>query len=169
MMATTRKEKTISMREANHLARGRARVSRNPEDTSIWLVDGDGWTEGHEPMTRAAWLAFLDKKVGPAAAKPKSYLVQHEGRPVRVTIPDRHDGVAYEGDLKDILRDVLKDSVSPQTIAALANAVRVQIRSGLKNPAIVKQLTWISKILLNMLGNQYQTLLDEAGVPGGER
>lgn len=101
-----------------------------------------------------------------AAAKPKTYAVRRGSRTVRVTIPERHDGAAYEGSLAEILRDVLKDSVSPPAIASLANAVRVQVRSGLKNPAVVRELTYLSTILLDMLGGQYQALLDEAGVPG---
>jgi hypothetical protein len=57
-------EKRLAIREANRLARGRARVSVDPVDRRLWQVEGDGWVEAHEPMTREALLALLDAKCG---------------------------------------------------------------------------------------------------------
>jgi len=51
----------LMIREANRLARGRARVSRDPVDRRLWRVEAEGMVEAHEPMTREAWLAFLDQ------------------------------------------------------------------------------------------------------------
>ncbi len=43
----------------NRLANGRVTVSTDPNDPTLWQVDGDGWTEAHEPMTGAEWWTFL--------------------------------------------------------------------------------------------------------------
>ena len=57
--------KALTIREANRLARGRAKVSVAPEDGRLWRVERDGGqsVQAHEPMTREAWLAFLDTGV----------------------------------------------------------------------------------------------------------
>ena len=61
--------KVLTIREANRLARGRARVTVDPEDGRLWQVERPGSVEAHEPMTREAWLAFLD--TGEAAITTK--------------------------------------------------------------------------------------------------
>ena len=53
------KEKVLTIREANRLAKGRARVSIDPEDRRLWQVDRPGSRQAHEPMTRLEWLRFL--------------------------------------------------------------------------------------------------------------
>ena len=55
----------LTVREANRLARGRAKVSVDPEDARLWRVERDGGqsVQAHEPMTREAWLAFLETGV----------------------------------------------------------------------------------------------------------
>jgi hypothetical protein len=50
----------LTVREANRLARGRAKVTVDPEDGHLWQVERPGSVEAHEPMTRERWLAFLD-------------------------------------------------------------------------------------------------------------
>jgi len=54
--------KALTIREANRLAEGRAKVSVDPEDGRLWRVERDGGqsVQAHEPMTREAWLAFLE-------------------------------------------------------------------------------------------------------------
>lgn len=52
--------KVLTIREANRLARGRARVTVDPEDGRLWQVQRPGSVQAHEPMTREAWLAFLN-------------------------------------------------------------------------------------------------------------
>ena len=61
--------KVLTIREANRLARGRAKVSVDPEDGRLWQVDRPGSREAHEPMTRETWLGFLNTDV---AAPTKS-------------------------------------------------------------------------------------------------
>jgi hypothetical protein len=52
--------KVLTIQEANRLAEGRARVTRCPEDGRLWQVERPGSVQAHEPMTREAWLAFLE-------------------------------------------------------------------------------------------------------------
>ena len=55
-------KQVLTIRKANHLAKGRAKVSVDPEDDRLWRVERNGGqsVQAHEPMTREAWLAFLD-------------------------------------------------------------------------------------------------------------
>jgi hypothetical protein len=55
--------KVLTIREANRLARGRPKVSVDPEDGRLWRVERPGSVQAHEPMTREAWLAFLETGV----------------------------------------------------------------------------------------------------------
>jgi len=55
--------KQLTIREANRLARGRAKVTVDPEDGRLWQVERPGSVEAHEPMTRLAWQTFLAEKV----------------------------------------------------------------------------------------------------------
>jgi len=59
------KKQVLTIRKANCLAKGRAQVSADPEDARLWRVERDGGqsVQTHEPMTREAWLAFLDTGV----------------------------------------------------------------------------------------------------------
>jgi len=56
------KKQALTIRKANRLAKGRAKVSVDPEDARLWRVERDGGqsVQAHEPMTREAWLAFLE-------------------------------------------------------------------------------------------------------------
>jgi len=50
---------TLTIQQANRLARGTALVSADPVDPSLWRVEDEEATETHEPMTRDQWVAFL--------------------------------------------------------------------------------------------------------------
>ena len=54
-----RDDRSLTIREANRLARGTVRVSTDPVDASLWRVEDDEATESHEPMTRDGWVEFL--------------------------------------------------------------------------------------------------------------
>ena len=56
--------KQLTIREANRLARGRAKVAVDPEDGRLWQVQRPGSVETHEPMTQLAWQTFLAEKCG---------------------------------------------------------------------------------------------------------
>jgi hypothetical protein len=118
--------------------------------------------------------------------KPKTYEADFRGKKVRVTVPEndwvptlgpdyggegpgsRHCSVAYSGDSVDVLRDVLKDNLSPQAVAAVAVAVgalanRLDGR-GRGEMALHRELRWFADLLLDMLGGQADArrLCDEA-------
>jgi len=57
------KKQVLTIREANRLAKGRAKVSADPEDARLWRVERPGSVEAHEPMTKLAWQTFLAEKV----------------------------------------------------------------------------------------------------------
>jgi hypothetical protein len=59
----TMKNEVLTIREANRLAKDRAKVSVDPEDARLWRVERPGSVEAHEPMTRLAWQTFLAEKV----------------------------------------------------------------------------------------------------------
>jgi len=69
--------KTLTIREANRLARGRATVTADPEDGRLWRVERDGGqsVQAHEPMTREAWLAFLGAGGGVVTTKQAEQLL----------------------------------------------------------------------------------------------
>ena len=60
------KKQVLTIREANRLAKARwktVKVRRDPEDARLWRVERPGSVQAHEPMTREAFLAFLDTGV----------------------------------------------------------------------------------------------------------
>jgi len=98
--------------------------------------------------------------------KPKTYEATVGGRKVRVTVPEQ-DEATYSGTAAEVLKDVLHDNLSPQAVAALANAVRVQAnridgRGGSQD--VCSQLKWFAEQALALVGNRYSTLCKEAGL-----
>jgi len=69
------KKQVLTIREANRLAKGRAKVSANPEDARLWRVERPGSVQAHEPMTREAWLTFLDAGVAVISTKQAEQLL----------------------------------------------------------------------------------------------
>ena len=159
--------KTLSMREANRLARGRAQVTVDRVDRRLWRVEGDGWVEAHEPMNRETWLAFLADKVGgkkeDRSARTPTYEATLGGRKVRVTVPERHDHVAYEGDAAEVLKDVLRDNLSPQAVAAIVAYLQP---ARTKNKAVNHELQWFAERLTELVGGPEQQgrLAEEVGL-----
>jgi len=94
--------------------------------------------------------------------RPKTYEAEHDGRKVRVTIPERHDHVAYEGDAAEVLRDVLKDNLSPQAVAVIAAHLHGLVHT--KSDRMNREVAWFTDLLLNLVGDQYNALCEEAGL-----
>jgi len=65
----------LTIREANRLAKGRAKVGADPEDARLWRVERPGSVQAHEPMTREAWLAFLETGVAVISTKQAEQLL----------------------------------------------------------------------------------------------
>jgi hypothetical protein len=92
-----------------------------------------------------------------ARRKLKTYEAEFKGRKVRVNVP--------ESDEANALGEAVKDNLSPEAVATLANAVRVQVNGRRMNPEVRRQLDWLANRLVTMLGgeNAYHDLLKEAG------
>jgi hypothetical protein len=71
----TMKKQVLTIREANRLAKGRAKVSADPEDARLWRVERPGSVQAYEPMTGEAWLAFLGAGEGVIATKQAEQLL----------------------------------------------------------------------------------------------
>ena len=129
------KKQVLTIREANRLAKGRAKVSADPEDGRLWRVERPGSVQAHEPMTREAWLAFLDAGSDPAdGPTPTS---------------GRHEMVAYSGEQAAVLRDVLSDALSPQAVAAIVAYLQP---AKTKDRAVNRQLRWFAERLTELVG-----------------
>ena len=130
--------KAITIREANRLARGRAKVSVDPVDRRLWQVEGDGWVGAHEPMTRLAWQTFLAEKVDAEANEPAGI--------------DEQD-----------LFDALKDNLSPQAVAAIVAYLQP---AKTKDKAVNHELEWFTSRLTELVGGPEMQgrLADEVGL-----
>jgi hypothetical protein len=129
---------TLTILQANRLARGRARVTTSPEDPRLWRVEGDGWIEAHEPMTRLAWQTFLAEKVDAEAGEPAGI--------------DEQD-----------LFDALKDNLSPQAVAAIVAYLQP---AKTKDKAVNHELEWFAERLTELVGGAEQQcrLAEEVGL-----
>ena len=139
--------KVLTIQEANRLARGRAKVTVDPEDGRLWQVERPGSVEAHEPMTREAWRAFLD--TGEAAPTPTS---------------GRHEMVAYSGEGKKVLADVVRDNLSPQAVAAVVRCILTGKRA---RADVDREVLWLTNLLVSdVLGGPeaLDRLVTEAGM-----
>jgi len=94
--------------------------------------------------------------------RPKTYEADFRGKKVRVSVPQRHAMVAYSGDAKDVLRDVLRDNISPQAVAVIAGHLHGMVNT--KSDAVNREVAWFTEQLLDMVGDQYNALCEEAGL-----
>jgi hypothetical protein len=94
--------------------------------------------------------------------RPKTYEADYRGKKVHVTVPQRHETVAYSGDAKDVLRDVLRDSLSPQAVAVIAGHLHGMVNT--KSESVNREVAWFTELLLDMVGDQYNALCEEAGL-----
>jgi len=153
------KKQVLTIREANRLARGRAKVSVDSEDARLWRVERPGSVQAHEPMTREAWLAFLDAQAGKekkgSGGRPETYLADINGRKVRVTIPEGID----EGDICA----ALKDNLSPQAVATIAVCLQP---AKTNNPAVDREVRWFADQLVVLVGGPeaQNRLAEEVGL-----
>jgi len=94
--------------------------------------------------------------------KPKTYEMIRDGKKARVTVPERHETVAYSGDAKDVLRDVLRDNLSPRAVAVIAAHLRGMVNT--KSDTVNREVAWFTEQLLEMVGDQYNALCEEVGL-----
>ena len=110
----------------------------------------------HHPMNTASDLAYLRGK-GYSDAEILAFWDRDHAQGQR---PVHH------GEAVAALTTFLKANLSPEAVAALANAVRVQINGGLKDRAVRRQLKWFAEHLVEMLGDEdaYRRACREAGL-----
>ena len=144
---------------------------RSPIDATLWQVEGDGWTETHEPMGRAAFARLLaDKclshdgsgcgegsraKAQVEREKIKTYAAKlPDSRTVRCTVPEND-----ENDLFDAIREQL----SPEAVAAIASCLQINRTN---NPEVDRQVRWFHDQLCQLLGGyeQQARLAEELGL-----
>lgn len=89
---------------------------------------------------------------------PRTYEVEHKGHKVRVTVPEN-------GAPEDQLDDAIKENLSPEAVATLANAVRVHVNGRRTNREVRRELDWLADRLVELVGGEqaYHDLLTEAG------
>ena len=107
----------------------------------------------------------MAKRTG-KTTNPKTYeATMPDGRKVRCTVPESPEA-AYEGDADEVLGDVLRDSFSPQAVAAMANALRVQLNRGIPDARVRRQVRYMADLLVAQLGGRkgYRLALCEAGL-----
>jgi len=97
------------------------------------------------------------------AKRPKTCRVLHHGRAVRVTVPPRHETVAYSGEAAEVLRDVLRDTLSAQAVAAIA-AYLQPVRT--MDAEVVRQVRWFADLLTQAVGGEeeFNRLCKEVGL-----
>ena len=67
--------------------------------------------------------------------------------------------VGYSGEMKDILRDVLRDNLSPEAVAAIAACLTPAIG---KRDKVAREVTWFREFLIEMLGaDEFNRMCDE--------
>jgi hypothetical protein len=141
-------KKTLTIREANRLARGQAKVAVDPEDGRLWRVERPGSVQAHAPMTREAWQTFLAEKIDAKEPTPTS---------------GRHEMVAYSGEQAAVLRGVLSDALSPEAVAAIVAYLQP---AKTKNTAVNRELRWFTERLIELVGGPEQQgrLAEEVGL-----
>ena len=103
------------------------------------------------------------KRPKPPQGVPRgTYEADFRGKKVRVTVPQRHETVAYSGEAKDVLRDVLRDSLSPKAVAVIAGHLHGMVNT--KSDAVNREVAWFTEQLLDMVGDQYNALCEEVGL-----
>jgi len=84
------------------------------------------------------------------ARKVKTYEVEVDGRKARVTVPKRVE-VAYAGEATEVLRDVLRDSLSPEAVAIVAACVDPEV---VKDAKVAREVKWFRDLLVKMVGSE---------------
>jgi len=114
------------------------RIAEHPmySPSDLKYLRGKGYSD-------AEILAFWDRDHG-LGCKP----VQHR--------------LTYDGTPREVLREALRDSLSPQAVAAIAAHLHGLVHT--KSDAVNRQVAWFTEQLLDMVGDQYNALCEEAGL-----
>jgi len=85
----------------------------------------------------------------------KTFEVEVGGKKRRVTVPD-------DPRPEDILLDALRETLSPQAVAAIAAHLHGIVRT--KDEKVNREVAWFTEQLLEILGDRYNGLCDEIGL-----
>ncbi len=82
---------------------------------------------------------------------------------LRTNRAQRHETVAYSGDAAEVLRDVLRDTLSPHAVAAIA-AYLQPVRT--MDAEVVRQVRWFADLLAKVVGGEEKLnrLCEEVGL-----
>jgi len=70
--------------------------------------------------------------------------------------------LTYTGSAAEVVRDVLRDNLSPQAVAAVAAHL---FAASTKNDGVNKEIRWFADQLVSMVGtDQYNALCEEVGL-----
>ena len=132
----------LTIEEANRIAAGKATVSVDQVDASMWQVDADGVLESHEPMVEGDWRAWLAAYAADTAP------------PVCV------EDLGPKQDLQAALRENLR----PDGIVAIAAFLQVGL--GRTNDDVVnQQVRWLHDLLLELVGtDEFNRVSDQLGL-----
>ena len=136
-----REEEPVGSRPAESEARLADRIANHPmySPSDLKYLRKKGYSDDEI-------LAFWDRDHG-MGCKP----VHH-----------RHEMAAYSGDIKDVLRDVLKDNLSPRAVATIAAHLHGIVNT--KDDKVNREVAWFTEQLLDMVGDQYNALMEECGL-----
>ena len=74
-----------------------------------------------------------------------------------------HEMVAYSGELTDVLRDVLRDNLSPEAVVGIA--AYIGSVGLIKKASVQKEVAWFHDFLLKMVGvEEYNRMIEEIGL-----
>jgi len=126
-------------------------VCRDSIDRRLWRVATDQRAETHEPMDEAAWREFLAGWVERPRRRDAG-----GGRKATMT-PTR--------DENERMQDALKDVLSPEAIAVMAEWLRSPIPY-CDDDAVDRQVRWFQRRLVDLLGGSEQQarLAEELGL-----
>ena len=91
--------------------------------------------------------------------RTKTYEANIHGKKVRVSVPPATDWV-------EVMRDGLRENLSPHAIATIAFAVNAHLARGGTTGQMYEQVDWFQQRLVALLGGQdaYERVCREAGL-----
>ncbi len=95
-----------------------------------------------------------------AGRKPKTYAAKHNGKPVRVSVPDRTDPDALD---EAVFWTGMRDRLSPEAVAAIVAFLQP---AHTNVPRVDREIEWFSRKLVDLLGGheQQSRLAEELGL-----
>ena len=87
--------------------------------------------------------------------RPETYEAEINGKKVRVTVPENPDPV-------ELMQDAIRDNLSPQAVAVIAGHLHGMVKT--TSESVNHEVAWFTEQLLNIVGDQYNSLCEEVGL-----